>query len=154
MSHDVELEGLEVLTSEECLVLLARSRVGRVGFVVAAQPRVLPVNFSAAPDGAVVFRTTPTSILTAVDGQPAAFETDGYLEHQRTGWSVCVHGVGREITDDDDPAARQLQQLTVITWAPGRRDRWFTITPDEITGRRLPLTIAPSDFGWFAGVVS
>jgi nitroimidazol reductase NimA-like FMN-containing flavoprotein (pyridoxamine 5'-phosphate oxidase superfamily) len=154
MTNHLDIEGLEVLPLEECLTLLARSRVGRVGFALAGVPKVLPVNFTADADGSIVFRTAATSFLHRVAGQPAAFETDGYDERLHTGWSVCVQGVGREITDAEDPAARRLQQLTVITWAPGRRDRWFAITPDEITGRRIPLSLGPSDFGWVPGVVS
>ena len=34
----------------------------------------------------------------------------------------------------------QLVERAVVTWAPGPRDRWFTITPTEVTGRRLPMT--------------
>ena len=152
MRQDVGLEGLEVLSPEECFELLAHSRIGRVGFNLHGSPRVLPVNFDAAADGTIVFRTTETSILSGIAGQEAAFETDGYDDVYHTGWSVCVHGVAREITDADDPVTGRLRQVAVITWAPGRRDRCFTITPDEITGRRIPLSIDPADFGWFPGV--
>jgi nitroimidazol reductase NimA-like FMN-containing flavoprotein (pyridoxamine 5'-phosphate oxidase superfamily) len=149
-----ELSGLEVLTPGDCVHLLAASRIGRVGFVASGQPHVLPVNYVIDDDGAVVFRTTAESILTSVADQPAAFEVDGFDERHRTGWSVCVHGLGREITGADDPVARRLRGLSVVTWAPGQRDRWFAITPDQITGRRLPLAATAADFGWTPGVVS
>jgi nitroimidazol reductase NimA-like FMN-containing flavoprotein (pyridoxamine 5'-phosphate oxidase superfamily) len=153
MGHVEELTGLEVLSAGDCLYLLAESCIGRVGFMVSGQPHVLPVNYSADRDGSVVFRTTAESILTNVAGKSAAFEVDGFDERYRTGWSVCVHGMGREITGADDPAARRLQEVGVVTWAPGHRDRWFAITPDEITGRRLPLDATAADFGWTPGVV-
>jgi len=154
MTGHTEVDGLEILTLEECLTFLTCSRIGRVGFAAAGTFHILPVNFSADPEGGIVFRTTATSILNRVAGQPAAFETDGYDVRDRTGWSVCVRGVGREITDADDPAAQRLQTLSVIPWAAGRRNHWFTITPDTITGRRLPMIAAPSDLGWIPGVVS
>jgi len=154
MTDDGELHGLEALSPAECLRLLGRGRIGRVGFVSDGQPHVLPVNYIASDAGEVVFRTTDDSLLTAVAGGPAAFEIDGYDEGAKTGWSVCVHGPGREITDIGDDLADRLRQLNVITWAPGPRDRWFAILGDQITGRRIPMTVAPADLGWIAGVVS
>ena len=154
MSNDSALHGLEVLSSNECLELLAKGRVGRVGFVSEGQPHVLPVNYMASEDGEVIFRTTERSVLTAVAGGPASFEIDGYDEERRIGWSVCVEGPAREITDGGDRLARRLRELDVITWAPGARNRWFAILGDQITGRRIPMTMTPSDFGWIPGVVS
>ena len=48
----------------------------------------------------------------------------------------------------------RLHELNVISWAPGPRDRWFAILGDQITGRRIPMTVTPADLGWIAGVVS
>src|SRR6516165_9469453 len=101
MTTEMDLESLEVLTTDDCLMLLARAAIGRVGFVVAGRPIVLPVNYLADPDGTIVFRTHDRSILTAVARHSATFEVDGYDEAHRLGWSVCVHGEGREITDSD-----------------------------------------------------
>jgi uncharacterized protein len=154
MPFDDELDGLAVLTTTECLRLLGAGRVGRVGFVSGGRPRVLPVNYVASSAGEIVFRTTERSILTEVAGQPVAFEVDGYDETHRTGWSVCVHGPGREITHADDVLARRLRDLHVLSWAPGRRDRWFVIVGDEITGRRIPMALTAAEFGWIEGVVS
>ena len=154
MPDDNELLGLEILSSAECVRLLGTGRIGRVGFISDGQPHVLPVNYVASDAGEVVFRTTDGSVLTEVAGGPAAFEIDGYDEQARTGWSVCVHGPGREITDAGDVLAERLRELNVITWAPGPRDRWFAILGDQITGRRIPMTVTPADLGWIAGVVS
>jgi nitroimidazol reductase NimA-like FMN-containing flavoprotein (pyridoxamine 5'-phosphate oxidase superfamily) len=153
MSHIDELTGFEVLSAGDCLALLAGTYIGRVGFVVNGLPHVLPVNYGVDRDASVVFRTTSASSLTAVDGAGVTFEVDGFDARARVGWSVCVHGRGREISGADDPAAQRLRELGVVTWAPGRRDRWFAITPDAITGRRLPLQPVPDDFGWSPGVV-
>jgi nitroimidazol reductase NimA-like FMN-containing flavoprotein (pyridoxamine 5'-phosphate oxidase superfamily) len=154
MGYVEQLTGLEVLNAGDCLYLLAGGYIGRVGFVVSGQPHVLPVNYSVDVDGSVVFRSTAESILTHVVGKPVAFEVDGFDERHHTGWSVCVQGMGREITGADDPIARRLQELSVVTWAPGQRDRWFAVTPDQITGRRLPLDLDAVHFGWTPGVVS
>ena len=52
------------------------------------------------------------------------------------------------------PAAAQLVERAVVTWAPGQRDRWFAITPAEVTGRSLPMTGVVDHHGWIEGVVS
>lgn len=153
MSFECELE-LEVLTAPECLRLLGTTRVGRVGFVSGGRPRVFPVNYASSSAGEIAFRTTERSILTEVAGEPVAFEIDGYDEGRRTGWSVCVQGLAREITHADDAHARRLRDLPVSTWAPGRRDRWFVIVGEEITGRRIPMTLKAAELGWIEGVVS
>jgi hypothetical protein len=153
MNELEQLNGLEVLPTEDCLRLLAGAVIGRVGFHADSGIHVLPVNCAAATDGTVVFRTSEQSALAAIDGVAVVFEADGFDAVTHTGWSVCVHGVGREITQGDDRTACQLLDTSVIPWAPGRRDRWFAIVPDELTGRRLPLA-RPADFGWIPGVVS
>jgi nitroimidazol reductase NimA-like FMN-containing flavoprotein (pyridoxamine 5'-phosphate oxidase superfamily) len=143
----------EHMSQSECIARLVAGRIGRVGVVVEEAPHVLPVNYTSMSNGAVVFRTAEGSLLAQVDGRVVVFEVDGFDVKKAVGWSVCVHGVAREITDGDDPTARRLQELSVVTWAPGQRDRWFAITPDMITGRRLPLTAKAADFGWMPGVV-
>jgi nitroimidazol reductase NimA-like FMN-containing flavoprotein (pyridoxamine 5'-phosphate oxidase superfamily) len=153
MSEFEDVNGLEQLSVEDCNRLLAGAVIGRVGFHADGGLHLLPVNCAAATDGTVVFRTSEHSALARVDGVPVVFEADGFDAATRTGWSVCVHGLGREITQGDDRTARRLLDTSVIPWAPGRRDRWFAIAPEEVTGRRIPLVRA-ADFGWIPGVVS
>ena len=142
---------LVVLSRGDCTRRLVRACVGRIGFVHKGRPEVLPVNYAADPDGRVVFRSTATSVLGAIVGQPVVFEVDGWDSTQRSGWSVCVHGTGCELKDDDHPLVEQLRTLQVISWAPGRRDRWFAVEPTAITGRQLPISLT-ADEGWFPGV--
>jgi uncharacterized protein len=153
VSPNTGLDELVVLTPDECRSRLRTALVGRVGFVHDGRPQVLPVNYAAAPDGTVVFRSTAGSILGDVVGQPVVFEVDGLDEFHKSGWSVCVHGVGHELAAGLLPTAEQLRRLSVISWAPGRRDRWLVVTADSITGRRLPMSLSP-DEGWFPGVVA
>ena len=144
---------LDVLSRPECLALLRGIVIGRVGFQLEDVPHILPVNCAIDGDGTVVFRTAIASVLAQVSGRPVVFETDGFDETTQTGWSVCVRGRARDIDSGTDHLARALQDLTVIPWAPGERDRWFAVPPEEVTGRRIPL-VRPPDFGWIPGVVS
>jgi nitroimidazol reductase NimA-like FMN-containing flavoprotein (pyridoxamine 5'-phosphate oxidase superfamily) len=128
---------LTELDRDECVRLLLRHQVGRVAVTIDGQPHIVPVTYAADTAGDVVFRTGPDTVLTRVDLERVAFEIDGVDEQARTGWSVSVHGVGREITDDDDQGARFLRQKLGDAWAPGPRMRWFAISPRAVTGRRL-----------------
>jgi nitroimidazol reductase NimA-like FMN-containing flavoprotein (pyridoxamine 5'-phosphate oxidase superfamily) len=148
-----DLNGLEVLSEAECLVLLARGCVGRLGFVVAGRPHVLPVNYAADDRGVVVFRTAANSLLTAVAHQPVAFEIDGVDAAHRTGWSVAVQGEANELAELGTPSVDRLRAMPVVSWAPGRRDRWFAITPELITGRRLPVQGMDERDGWYEGIL-
>ena len=155
MDSNIQLQGLEELAPSECLARLTAGRVGRVGFIVSGRPQVLPVNYAVDDDGTVVFRTTAQSILTRIAEQAVVFEVDGFDEGHKSGWSVCVHGFAREITDADDSSAVRLHTSSLISWAPGARDRWFAITAHELTGRRIPVAATAHDFGgWTPGVVS
>ena len=154
MSDDVQLKGLEVLTHSECATRLAGGCVGRVGFIVAGRPHVLPVNYAMDDEATVVFRTTGGSILTNVIGHAVVFEVDGLDEAKRTGWSVCVYGFGRELTAAQELNSR-LQTMSLLSWATGRRDRWIAITGNELTGRRIPVTATAQDLGgWVPGLAT
>ena len=68
--------GLDVLSKEECLRLLASEEVGRVVTTAKGRIHIVPVNYVL--DGeTIVFRTDPGTKLDAADG-PAAFEIDGF----------------------------------------------------------------------------
>jgi uncharacterized protein len=135
----------------ECVRLLRAHQIGRVAVSIDRQPHIVPVTYAADADGHVVFRTGADTVLTKVDLERVAFEVDGIDETARSGWSVCVHGFGREITDVDEPTARQLRAMLRSSWAPGPRLRWFAIYPREFTGRRLQPS-ASDDVSWFPGV--
>jgi hypothetical protein len=49
----------------------------------------------------------------------------------------------------DDQTARRLRQRLGASWAPGRRPRWFAVSPREFTGRRLQASDPPDYEGWF-----
>jgi len=127
---------LEHLNRTECLNMLALAQVGRVGFVVDGQPEILPVNYALDGD-TVLFRTDRGSALNQVSMANVAFEVDWIDESTQSGWSVLVRGRGECIADAVDPTSERIRRLTLNTWAPGERDRWFTIRPSSITGRRL-----------------
>ena len=129
---------MEEFDEAECLRLLASTTIGRVGFVVDGRPIVLPVNY--AVDGrTVVFRTGEGTVLNRTARQKIAFEVDKIDDATHSGWSVLAQGVAQDVGTAIDARSEHLRQLALVTWAPDRRDRWFRLDADTLTGRRLSV---------------
>jgi nitroimidazol reductase NimA-like FMN-containing flavoprotein (pyridoxamine 5'-phosphate oxidase superfamily) len=128
---------------------LGRARLARVAFVDGEQPMILPVNVATDAEHRLVFRTAAETPLAGTDGRRVAVEIDGYDAATRSGWSVLVLGVARDVTTAADPAAVAARRVPVDSWAPGPRDRVLIVLPLSISGRAVPPS---SDSDWFAGV--
>jgi uncharacterized protein len=125
-------DGLEVLSREECLELLASASIGRVVFTDGGLPVILPVTF-VLDEEAIVFRTQSGSRLaTKTAGSVVAFEVDDAELALRVGWSVSV--CGQATTEPISPSLAQRLQA----WAPGRRDQVVRIPLTLVSGRRIP----------------
>jgi uncharacterized protein len=130
---------LEQLSKAECLRLMASVHVGRIIYTRRALPAVELVNF-AFDRGDIVIRTVGGGKLAAATQHSVvAFEVDCLDEAQRSGWSVTAIGQSREVTEPGDIARLQLMGLT--SWVAGEQDHFIRISPEILTGRRLP---APS----------
>lgn len=128
-------QGLELLTEDDALALLASGEVGRVGLTIGALPAIFPVNYAIA-DGAIVFRTAPGSKLAAASaGTVVAFEVDDYERADRSGWSVLVIGPS-EVVHDLDATFRVLDS-GLDPWAGGGRTSIVRIRPELVSGRRI-----------------
>jgi uncharacterized protein len=128
----VDMDELEI---EVCWWLVARTRFGRVAFVVDGVPAVRPVNCGVL-ERQVVFRTgTDTTLGQMADGSPVAFEVDHTDPVAESGWSVIVTGHVRLVTDADE--LTRLAEYELHPWAPGVRDRWMKVVPTAVTGREV-----------------
>jgi nitroimidazol reductase NimA-like FMN-containing flavoprotein (pyridoxamine 5'-phosphate oxidase superfamily) len=138
---------LEVLDDATCWRLLTRAAFGRVAFFHAGELHVLPVN-AAVKAEKVIFRVPDGSLIaTAGHGAMVAFESDEIDRSAEIGWSVLVRGALWDVTDT--PAATAWDELTVRSWAPGRRGRWMCVEPTSVTGRilnRQRILDHPGDF--------
>jgi nitroimidazol reductase NimA-like FMN-containing flavoprotein (pyridoxamine 5'-phosphate oxidase superfamily) len=129
--------GIETISREECLELLAGEVVGRIGFIAAGRAEVLPVNYVLDGD-AVVFRTAAGSKLDGATRAPVVFEVDSIDRTTRTGWSVVLHGMAQEVTSFDRVELRErVAALPVDPWAPGTKPHLVRVAPGSITGRRV-----------------
>lgn len=136
-TRPTDRQGLEVLDPDTCLKLLDLSPVGRIAFISAGEPVILPVNH--VRDGlGVAFRTTSGLTMHAATVRASmAFEVDGYDEETRTGWSVLLRG-RCDLVDDDEAIAR-LDALDLHPWADDvERPHWVRLGAAELSGRRIP----------------
>jgi uncharacterized protein len=135
--HPTDRSGLEVLSFDECLQLLAAVPVGRVGLVADGEIAVLPVNHVL--DGQdPVFLTGRGSKLSAAEQQNvAAFEADYFDEQTRTGWSVLVTGHAEVIYEEAE--IDRLSRYGLHPWpSAAQHPVWMRIRAISVTGRRIP----------------
>ena len=135
----VDRPTLEDISEAECMELLAAAPVGRLGFVTEhGEPLILPVNF-IMDGGEVAFRTTVGTKLDVAErlaGAIVVFEIDDYTAADRTGWSVVVKGTMEPVVDI--VRATHLDRVGHEVWSDDvARNRWVTILPTQVTGRRV-----------------
>ena len=126
----------EELGRDECLALMSTQRLGRLGVVVDGAPLVLPMGFVL--DGeTVVLQTNQGAKTLHTPLTSVSFEVDHVDWDQGVGWSVLIQGLGEDISTAIDERSEALRSLPAHSWAPPPADRWLTIVPRTITGRRV-----------------
>ena len=126
----------EELGVDECLALVATQRLGRLGVVVDGSPLVLPMGFVLEGETIVLQTNQGTKTLHA-PLTAVSFEVDHVDWEQGVGWSVLIQGIGEDISTAIDERSEALRSLAAHSWAPPPADRWLTIIPRTITGRRV-----------------
>lgn len=134
---DLDRNGLEILSVEECVDLLRSHEIGRVSTSLRALPVVLPVTYTVDRE-TILFRTSVgTKFYAATRNAVVAFEIDDFDRATRTGWSVMVVGEASEITDPDE--LERARQLPLEPWiGNGDLDRYIRIPIVHVSGRRIP----------------
>jgi hypothetical protein len=117
------------LDRSRCLALLATQEVGRRVGGNSDSP-VIVVNYVLDGDDIVVRVDTESPAVTI--GDVVVFEVDAFDERTRSGWSVIVRGVARDVITTDGP-----DRVVVDTWAPRADGRSVAIQMAEVTGRLL-----------------
>lgn len=138
--------GLEILTEQECRDLLGRALLGRIVFTDRALPAIQPVNFLLSQGDVIIRTNSGSKLAAAARNAVVAFEVDEFDADAHNGWSVVVVGHARVVSENG--ALSHLRSLPLRSWAPGERDYYIAITPELISGRRLPApatTESPAD---------
>jgi uncharacterized protein len=131
----MDLEGVDLLSEQECRSLLGQVRVGRVAVSLGALPAVFPVNYAVAGDEILFFTGEGTKLRAAVANVAVAFEVDQIDAFSQTGWSVLVAGTARERTEPAVIAAAERSGLR--PWPRGDRFHLIGIAIDFVSGRRV-----------------
>ncbi|SEH02690.1 Pyridoxamine 5'-phosphate oxidase [Nonomuraea solani] len=131
----LDSSGLQVLSREECLCLLAATPIGRIVFTDRALPAVQPVNFCLDGDGIVIRTSIGSKLAAATRRTVVAFEADEFDPEMRTGWSVTAVGHARAVTDPAE--INRLATLPLFPWAPGSRDHYIVVDAEQLSGRRI-----------------
>jgi hypothetical protein len=124
---------LRELDEAECWELLRSCEVGRVAYVDARGPMVVPVTF-VAEDASVLFRVSAYSELARhLPDAEAALEVDDVDYFTRSGWNVVLRGPVEVVPSDELPPV----DARPTPWPEGQRSLYLRLTADLVTGRRL-----------------
>jgi len=127
-------EGLRILTEQECHELLGTAPVGRIVFTDRALPAIQPVTFAIANGEVVILTPAGSKLAAATRNAVVAFEIDDFNHNTTSGWSVVIIGHARVIAENNE-----LPHLRPLTpWTPDAPAHYIAITPELISGRRLP----------------
>lgn len=141
LQHD-DHSSLDILGENECLQLLGRTFLGRVGVTMGALPAIFPVNY-AMRDGAIYFRTDDgTKFAAALRGAAVAFQIDSFDSRYHQGWSVQAVGLAEEVAEPE--ATELMDSLPVEPWAPGPHRHLVRIWPEFLSGRRIGFPHPPA----------
>ena len=131
------------LDRSRCLALLATHRVGRL-FGGNNESPVVVINYALRGNDIVVRVDTESPAVTV--GTEVTFEVDDLDERTRSGWSVIVRGVARDVIGE--PSVRILGRRHVGTRTQGSVDR----DPDGSRDRAPPARGRRRDRGRPPGV--
>lgn len=136
------MPSMEVLSADECFLLLGSRDLGRIASNVEGRLEVLPINY-AMEGKIVVFRTASGSMLDFAPETRVAFEVDDWDPKLGIGWSVVVRGFAEDITRNLGRTAEHIRKAPVHPVAPGELWQWVAIRPTEVTGRRFHVRAGP-----------
>ena len=131
----LDRNGLEVLSRDQCLRLLAANCVGRVVVTDRALPAAFPVNYAVLDEDVVFLTTAGSKLEAAKDEEVMAFEIDEIEPALRAGWSVLGQGLAGVITDPDE--LRRARALGLEPWTASGQRQFVRITSELISGRRI-----------------
>lgn len=129
-------EGLRILTEQECRELLGTVPLGRIVYTDRALPAIQPVNFVMAGGDVVILTPAGSKLAAATRNAVVAFEIDQFDPAVSTGWSVVIIGHARVIAEDGELS--RMRALPLKPWTPSEPVHYIAITPELISGRRIP----------------
>jgi nitroimidazol reductase NimA-like FMN-containing flavoprotein (pyridoxamine 5'-phosphate oxidase superfamily) len=133
--------GLAEIDEQTCWKLLDSRSVGRLAVAVGTHPDIFPVNYATHRGRIVIHTEAGTKLAAAVLMGSVAFEVDEIDADAHAGWSVVIAGSAREPGTLDEEV--EMEALGLTPWAEVPKSRFIIITPERVTGRRLPGRKSP-----------
>ena len=122
------------LHPEECWEFMRAHEFGRLGFHLADEVHIVPINY-ALEDNRLYFLTTEGSKLLGITmNADVCFEADEISDEHAT--SIIIRGRARQL---EGSAAWIVDRLPLRPWVPTEKYIVLEVTADEITGRRFDL---------------
>jgi uncharacterized protein len=131
----MDLEGLDLLSEQECRWLLREARVGRVAVSLGQVPAVFPVNYMVAGDDILFFTAEGTKLRAATTKATVTFEVDDIDPFAETSRSVMVVGQAHERTEA--AVIDGAKRAGLHPWAAGDRFHLIAVAMDFVSGRRI-----------------
>ncbi|MDQ6837719.1 MAG: pyridoxamine 5'-phosphate oxidase family protein [Actinomycetota bacterium] len=132
----VDRHDFENLSRSDCLALLAAQPMGRVAISLHALPAILPVSYCLLEEDVVFAAGSGASSRTIMHKKVIAFEADSIDPVSRSGWSVLVVGMARQLHERDQDW-QVAHDLALLPWAEGHAVHLIRLSTDQISGRRL-----------------
>ncbi len=132
---ELDLNGLEIVSPEECVRLLRTRSLGRIGLSAEALPVILPVNYVLKDDMVVIRTRRGTKLARATRNSIVAFEVDEIDQATGSGWSVMIQGLAREASAQT--AHAMATEPALARWLDPVTSKHFSISIDRMSGRRL-----------------
>jgi nitroimidazol reductase NimA-like FMN-containing flavoprotein (pyridoxamine 5'-phosphate oxidase superfamily) len=124
---------IDHLNDEESWQIIQANQIGRIASAREGAPDIYPVTY-VVQNWKIYFRTGVESRLRKdTDGRVVAFEADTQILRHFS--STVALGTVRTLTSEE--AARVLDQLPIIEFAPDSDYVWMELEPSELRGRRL-----------------
>ncbi|MDH6409885.1 nitroimidazol reductase NimA-like FMN-containing flavoprotein (pyridoxamine 5'-phosphate oxidase superfamily) [Aurantimicrobium minutum] len=124
---------IDHLDDEESWEIIQANQIGRIASAREGAPDIYPISY-VVHNWKIYFRTGAESRLRK--------ETDGRLVAFESGWQMMKHfsstvalGVVRTLTSEE--AAKVLDRLPIVDFAPDQDYVWMELDPTEVRGRRL-----------------
>lgn len=130
---------ITVLTEDECWDFLVQNELGRLAFVTAGEPEIVPINYLVV-DRKLLFRTAEGTKLLGVTMCPSvAFEVDSYGAVQAK--SVIAYGTARLVESREE--IEKCEQLPLRPWVPTIKHQYVEIQIERLSGRLFTLGEEP-----------
>ena len=122
------------LHPEECWEFLRGREFGRLGYHLADEVHIVPINYAVKDDRLFFLTAEGSKLLGVTMNADVAFEVDEIVDEHAT--SVVVRGRAHHL---EGSAAWIIDQLPLRPWVDTEKYIVVEIKADELTGRRFDL---------------